>query len=518
MKFNIMKITALLMSFLSLLFVKGQEHYTIEYDKLSDQTSYFHTNFEHGKRMVTPVEKIELSQGDVVKIRIVNVNEFVFSSDIKITGKEKPSKYNKSPLLAALGAFSPMFGWGSSGALSMLIGMSSNTPDRVVSTRGNLTEQAELMQQFKQLIYDGHTELKELVGMVATYEKSLGVLYSKELSYKQIESTLNSAVANFSGYEIENKLDNVELIINELERLQESQIDTSELKELNNRFLSKQIDQNQRNKEYTALKNSYFENKIKRNLLYLKSQFKNFKDEYAPDGYFYQESFEEILEKFYSEDFVVEHIFVATNPSSSYYPLSDYKSIEYILLFNESSPSGDASIDYSKTISVPVKEPYSPSWSFGVYFVNSFAGFNDYSINEYSGYDPISWESFDSINISSSLSYIKPSIGTQLVFDIPTNGGITPNVSLGASVRFNNDDTKYINVLLGGGIKFNKIKWMSITGGLVLCQTKVLKEDYQLNQQFETPSDLPYNYDDPYAGLFENVFKPGLYFGINLNF
>ena len=143
---------------------------------------------------------------------------------------------------------------------------------------------------------------------------------------------------------------------------------------------------------------------------------------------------------------------------------------------------------------------------------------NDYSINEYSGYDPISYESFDSINISSSLSYIKPSIGTQLVFDIPTNGGITPNVSLGASVRFNNDDTKYINVLLGGGIKFNKIKWMSITGGLVLCQTKVLKEDYQLNQQFETPSDLPYNYDDPYAGLFENVFKPGLYFGINLNF
>jgi len=45
----------------------------------------------------------------------------------------------------------------------------------------------------------------------------------------------------------------------------------------------------------------------------------------------------------------------------------------------------------------------------------------------------------------------------------------------------------------------------------------VLKQDYQMNQPFVKPENL-YSRSDPYGGLFEIVFKPGLYFGINLNF
>ena len=42
----------------------AQKNYTVEYDKLSNKTTFFETTFKKGKRFSSQINNIELAQGD----------------------------------------------------------------------------------------------------------------------------------------------------------------------------------------------------------------------------------------------------------------------------------------------------------------------------------------------------------------------------------------------------------------------------------------------------------------------
>ena len=467
---------------------QAQKNYTVEYDKLSDKTSFFETTFENGKRTSSPVDKIALEQGDILKIKILNINELVFDTEIYKTATSKPSSYDKTPVSAALAALSTFVP--GAGALKMLMDLSSNKPSQVKGSRGSISEQQKVILSTRKHIFKGHKKLKELIQMVADHEESAKVISSRELSYKQIENKLLQANEKFSNSEIEDKIAEVNNIIDSIGDLMRI-VDSISISTI-------ELDKESIKKDFSELKN----------------QFGNFKSEYAPEGYFYQENFFSLLNEFYSVDFYQEFTYLAEGPDNGWTPLSNLKSLEYLLVFKDKSSSN---IEHSKTLSFPVKEPYGPDWSFGVYLVNSFSGFQNYTIEEFEGDTWLGTP--DTLLISNSTSsYIRPSIGTSLNFDIPSNGKIQPNLMLGASVRFGENDSKYINILLGGGFKFKKLNQLSFSGGLAFCQSSILKEDYSLNKKFVNNLDEDYwggyNYDE----LFIKTFNPGLFFGISYGF
>jgi hypothetical protein len=466
---------------------QAQKNYIVEYDKLSNKTSFFETTFENGKRTSSPISKINLAQGDILKIRIININELVFDTEIIKTATSKPSSNETSPVsaaLAALTSFVPGIG-----ALSMLIDISNNQPSKVQGLRGSISEQQKIILSVRKHIYKGYKSLKELIKMVADHEESAKVISSRELSYKQIEKKLLQANEKFSNSEIEDKITELNNIIDSIGELMNI-MDTISIST-----------------------NEYDKESINKNFSKLKNQFSDFKLEYTPDGYFYQENFFSLLNEFYSVDFSQEFTYLAEGPDNGWTPLSNLKSLEYLLVFKDKSSSN---IEHSKTLSFPVKEPYGPDWSFGVYLVNSFSGFQNYTVEEFEG---DSWLGTpDTLMVSNSTSsYIRPSVGTSLNFDIPSNGKIQPNLMLGASVRFGENESKYINVLLGGGFKFKKLNQLSFSGGLAFCQSSILKEDYSLNKKFV--NNLEYYWDGyNYNELFIKTFNPGLFFGISYGF
>ena len=158
--------------------------------------------------------------------------------------------------------------------------------------------------------------------------------------------------------------------------------------------------------------------------------------------------------------------------------------------------------DFIKIIEIPVKGAVRPSWSTGIYLVNSFSQRKTYFYEtNILG---------DSVTIRSKKDNSVPIfIGTQVAFDFVSNRKIIPSALLGVSVAVIGD--KNLNFLVGGGLKFRNFQFISITGGLSFVQTPSLDKNFSENNSYI----IDYIYD---KDISVKKFKLGYYFGINFNF
>lgn len=158
-----------------------------------------------------------------------------------------------------------------------------------------------------------------------------------------------------------------------------------------------------------------------------------------------------------------------------------------------------------KSVEIPVKGGIIMNWASGLYSISSFKQrFNYFTTTISSG---------DSLSVQEgTLSRAKICIGSQMASDFRGNKLITPTLNFGAAVDF--WDERDIHFLVGGGLKFKKFPFLSLTAGIAFTQINVLDKSLQVGQ----------TYDNSYPAIEEpseiqaKKYVPGYFMGLNINF
>jgi len=468
--------------------VFAQKNYLIIYDKLADKFTYQEMvytkgKFVEGKKMKSP-PKVEL--GDVITLRIVNFNEMIttFNTEKPLLNDATSKKSN--PVLSTIAGLG-ISSFGAGSVTEELIGGLSSA-----RSRGSQAMSPELTAAFNQL-EEYRTQAKEEVSLLKEYFDATQVIYSQDLTLEQIKAQYINKISTVDTSKIDEMAESVNQKIIEFDA-------TS--------YSSEQLT-NEWKKLQTQLKEVNKLIEVKRNL---------------PD----------ITDLLNNIDFVDEKtIEVAGDGSSDNKELNnkEISSVTYFLKFysnikdtqdstnytrmqlkigNESYDNGK--IIFTRKLDLPVRGAYKPTWSTGVYLVTPFEG--RYSFTE------VPSEFGDSITFKKEkIGGLRPSLATNIVFDFKTGKSITPNVTIGFALSFlpsQNQSSDFnseqlMNFTLGGGLKFKKISFLSFNAGFAYCQTIELNKDIIPDVPIESSSRLT---DNP----LKKVFKPGMFFGVNLLF
>jgi hypothetical protein len=470
--------TFLLLQFLLLpLCFFAQKNYTIKYDKLKDNTSYYQDLWVNGKVISSLVKSIRLEQNDIVTVEILNVNKFVFQPVVSMTEIKKEDN-ESSPLPVILSAFT---GFGGP-ALKMLTSLASNAPPEIGGSRGSATELDQLKSNINSSIAEMHKSLTYLNKAYRNYAENKMIIYDKTLTKDEI--------------------------VNKLSELLEKEDNT--LFEVNFNALKKAHKQLQDLKLNESLP---ADDPIWADIYTIESINEGFTLNYLDDeGNFKNYSIKKDLIEAETTEFFEKHTFLA----KAYDKYDSYISNEFIILFEEKSTknTGSTFVDFIKIISVPIKQAALPKWSLGVDVTFPFGGNDLYEVNEIEGdYYGIP----DSLRIGPGASRnALLTLGTKLSFDIPTDKSLLPSVFIGAGLS-GTDVSKNewsLSLLMGGGIRLKKFPYFSLNTGLCFTQLKVLKSEFDVNKTFLKPQDADSNNDF----LYQKKFKPGIFVGIGFLF
>ena len=156
-----------------------------------------------------------------------------------------------------------------------------------------------------------------------------------------------------------------------------------------------------------------------------------------------------------------------------------------------------------KSVEIPVKSGVIMNWSSGLYSIGSFKQrSNYYTTNNLSG---------DTSTVQqTTVSRSKICIGSQMAFDFAGNDIFIPTINLGAAVDF--WDERGIHFLIGGGLKFKKFPFMSLTAGVAFTQINVLNKALQVGQSYEYSNALLEE-----KNLSTKKYVPGYFIGLNIN-
>jgi hypothetical protein len=156
-----------------------------------------------------------------------------------------------------------------------------------------------------------------------------------------------------------------------------------------------------------------------------------------------------------------------------------------------------------KSVEIPVKSGVIMNWSSGLYSIGSFKQRSNYYTT-----DNLSGDT--STVLQTTVSRSKICIGSQMAFDFAGNNIFIPTINLGAAVDF--WDERDIHFLIGGGLKFKKFPFMSITAGVAFTQINVLNKALQVGQSYDSYNDL---LDE--SNLQTKKYVPGYFVGLNIN-
>jgi hypothetical protein len=164
----------------------------------------------------------------------------------------------------------------------------------------------------------------------------------------------------------------------------------------------------------------------------------------------------------------------------------------------------ETAVKIKKSMKMPVTGALAMNWTTGIYAISPFSCRNSYQ----------EITNGDSVQVTSTrLNSFAFSLGTLMSIDFLSTRYITPSINLGVSVDLLT--TKNLNYLIGFSIKPKALPLLSISTGLAYTLTN------QLNENIRT--DEKYLYSD-YQQLLNNqefkkeVYKPGFFVGLNLNF
>jgi hypothetical protein len=470
------KLIALSMCFAGL--GSAQTNYLIQYDKLTDQVTYYKQSWVHGEQIEEEVKNIRLEQNDIVSVYATNVNTFAFHANIYMTGIEAPDK-SGSPVATILAGFS---GFGGP-ALQLLTRLAASPPSPVVETRGDAAEELAIRKKYSAVITDMHANLVSIAKAYSEYDKNVQVKYDKTLTQEEISAKLLSLLDQSEGVDVQSTY---ETLVSQREMLEEL-----------------------KNSEELA-----FDDPLWEDISSVEQKLEEFEWTYVnEDGELLNTDLTEDLIDVENADFTVYHTFRAK--SLQEYG-GAYASNEFMLVFKEMKGEDPETypIDYVKRISVPVKQPNVPYWSLVVNAIVPIGGITDYSVKEIAG--DYMMDIPDSLSITENTAgSVLMSLGTSLSFDIPTKKAITPSVQLGAAISGINKSQENwnLNLLLGGGMSFRQFPYVTLNAGFSFTQMRVLKDAYVTDRPFVKPESISY---DDYSSLFKKTFKPGVYFGIGI--
>lgn len=459
-------------------YASAQTNYLIEYDKLTDQVTYYKQSWVHGEQIEEEVKNIRLEQNDIVSVYATNVNTFVFDANVYMIGIEAPDN-SGSPVATILAGFS---GFGGP-ALQLLTSLAKSPPNPVMETRGDAAEVVALRKKYTAIISDMHSNLMSIAKAYSEYEKNVRVKYDKTMTREEISAKLLALLDQSEGVDVQSTYETLKSqkdLLDELKNSEELAFDDPLWEDISS------IEQKLEEFEW------------------------NFVNE---DGELLNADLTEDLMDVENSDFAVFHTFKAKRLQDWG---GDYASNEFIFVFKEIKGEDPESypIDHVKRISVPIKQPNVPYWSLGVNAVIPIGGVVDYSVKEIAG--DYFMDIPDSLSITqNSVGSALMSVGTVLSFDIPTEKAIIPNVQLGAAISGINkpQENWNLNLLLGGGMSFRQFPFLSVNAGFSFTQMRVLKNEYITDRPFVKPESISY---DDYSSLFKKSFKPGVYFGIGI--
>ena len=182
---------------------------------------------------------------------------------------------------------------------------------------------------------------------------------------------------------------------------------------------------------------------------------------------------------------------------------SDSKSNNIPIIDDEKREKLSSMYSVVKSVEIPVKSGIIMNWSSGLYSIGSFKQRSKY-------YATVNLSGDTSTVQQTTVSRSKICIGSQMAFDFAGNNIFIPTINLGAAVDF--WDERDIHFLIGGGLKFKKFPFMSITAGVAFTQINVLNKALQVGQSYEYSNELL----EPEI-LQTKKYVPGYFVGLNIN-
>jgi len=464
----------------------AQTNYLIEYDKISDQLTYYQCDWVKGAQKQKKVQSIKINQNDILTFKVINLNTFVY--DVEMLNQAVKNEQKDSPFKTILTQFVGM----GSPAINLLTQLGSNAPDPFLGSRGGNKEEDEFKKRCTEILTQMDELMTNITKAYSDIEKSTEVLYSREKTKFEILSELKSKQVDNNSSDLEMDYEELILLSSELGEMLEQDVldfddplwdDIDMIDELYNSFAAVCLTEDQELKPYDI---------------------------------------SELISEVENSTFSVEHKFLGE--ANRY--RGKNTSNDFLILFKLKPKSSDFEtenedalpIENAKFISLDVRQPAVPYWSLGVDYIAPLGGISEYNVQSIDG---DYWlDTPDSLLVTvGTKKTIQLALGTKLNFDIPTNNRfVTPSVHFGVAIsglnNNNNDDWKF-NFMIGSGLTFKRFPFVSLNAGVVFNQQRVLRNEYYLNRTFVQPTGYS-NYPPDPAILFKNTFKPGLFFGINL--
>ena len=467
-----MKTLLMLVILIQSLLLSSQTNYLIEYDKINNHSTYYKCDWEKGVQTKKEIKSIKVNQNDILIVKIINVNTFIYQPEIIQTyniQEKNSSQISKLVNFFTGGSFGGT-------AFSLINSLSGNNNFYYKQSRGERNTLPAAISESAQLLYIGDNLISNIISGITDYQKAVKVKFSKTKTKNEILAELKynkEKMQNFNADELMFKLDSVTEKLNEITKNIEP--DHEILNDI------------ERYKERLTVFNNKFKgfllDEVNCNLL-------------------------EDIKEVEKSSFTHEQRFLAKSENNNE---QKYSSNEIIIQFISLG-----NIELVKNFSIPVVQPNKPHWALTVNSIIPIGELNYYRINSVSGDNDNVMPSPDSLNImQSSIKGMQLSLGTQLCFDINKEKSLfIPSICLGFAISGLNQDQEdwNINFLLGSAISLKKFPYVSLNTGISFTQTKQLKSQYKANQTFEIAPD----FEPDENTFFNKVYLPGFYFGLSI--
>lgn len=562
-----MRKTLLVIAMISAFYSKSQEHYLIKYDKSKNKYDFQHivTSASRSNDTLDLKKLPKLDPGDIVEVTVYNYNPFLYAVNIErenIMFEEKPNN-----LLSILGmmvtGLEPISGL--LGSLSSSVNMfrddsDVSNPEQFELYNANVKKMEKLMlsydknvdfflevleqlksedlyknkeatlRKLEKVYIDYHNPIHELNELVFEINKAYYKSGITGESFHKEKASLDINIDEFRKRLIwPDNLYTPEKLQNLIENLQKSNFTTSKFFTLGEELKSTSF------KENSGISEIRFTISFTR-LADIYSSMKTDEEAYTYAKYYYNDSYYntngEIQEQPCGSCYPVlraEGLLKGIPPRYFDDLLNDESRMDDVvigkwLFYNkegdlekiDNDPLMSTQSSFPKqfvlkndlenipaiktVVNAPVTGRANMNWTSGVYAVGVFG-------NRYEYVSTLD-NSLDSITVSSTgLPNNRFCIGSQMAFNVYEGKVIIPSLNLGAAVDLWNDRT--VHFLVGGGLKFTQFQYLSLSLGVAFTRINVLNDDYEVGRTYDA---------NVVGDVFSKKYRPGYYFGININF
>ncbi|MFM7682071.1 MAG: hypothetical protein ACKO7P_04925, partial [Bacteroidota bacterium] len=161
-----------------------------------------------------------------------------------------------------------------------------------------------------------------------------------------------------------------------------------------------------------------------------------------------------------------------------------------------------------KSLEMPVAGAIGLNWTTGLFAISPFGGRREFDFRtNVTG---------DSTIVSvTNLSPLNLSLGTLMSVEFLSTRAIIPAINLGVSVDISQDQN--INYLLGFSIKPKKFQLLSFAAGISYSKVNALNNNLKVGETYLT-EDFNAITDSEVDNFSKLIYRPGVYFGLGLNF